>query len=75
MDWLVKMYKISDEVVKSIEYTMENWRVELTVGGKSLNEVKIQLLVFQGYALSPLILMLLEESLVHFAPFFCYLLI
>ena len=32
----LKMYKISSEVIKLIENTMENWRVELTRGGKSL---------------------------------------
>ena len=37
--WIIhflKMYKISDEVIKFIEKTMENWKVELTDGGKSL---------------------------------------
>ena len=36
------MYKISGEVIKFIKHTMENCRVKLTAGGKSLNEVKIQ---------------------------------
>ena len=31
----LKMYKISDEVINSIEKTMRNLRVKLTVGGKS----------------------------------------
>ena len=35
------MYKASSEVIKFIENTMENWRVELTDGGKNLTEVKI----------------------------------
>ena len=35
-----KMKKISDEVIKFIEETMKNWRVELITGGKSLAEVK-----------------------------------
>ena len=33
---------------------MKNWRVELTAGGKSLAEAKIQSRIFQGDALSPL---------------------
>ena len=37
----LKMYKISDEVIKFIEKTMTNWRMKLTAGGKSLTEVKI----------------------------------
>ena len=49
------MYKISDEVIKFIEKTRENWRVELTAGGKGLVEVKIQRRIFQGDALSPLL--------------------
>ena len=38
----LKMYKTSGEVIKFIENTMQNSRVELTVGGKSLTEEKIQ---------------------------------
>ena len=33
----------------------ENWSGELTAGGKSLAEVKIQRGIFQGYALLPLL--------------------
>ena len=49
------MYKISHEVIKSIDKTMKSWRVELTAGGKSLTETKIQRGIFQGDALSPLL--------------------
>ena len=38
----LKMYKISDEVIKFIVETMKNWTMELTVGGKSIAAVKIQ---------------------------------
>ena len=44
------MYKISNEVENFIEKTMKNWKVELTVGGKSLAEAKIQRGMFQGDA-------------------------
>ena len=43
--WIInclKMYKISGEVINFIEKTMKTWRVELTAGGKSLAETKIQ---------------------------------
>ena len=36
----LKMYKISGEVIKFIENTMKNWRMELTAGGNSLTGVK-----------------------------------
>ena len=36
-----KMYKISNEVIKFIKNTMENWRVELTAEGNSFTGVKI----------------------------------
>ena len=49
------MYKISGEVIKFIENTIEKWRVKLTVGGKSLTEVKIHWEMFQGDVLSPLL--------------------
>ena len=54
--WIInclKMYKISHEIINFIEKTMKNWRVELTAGGKSLAETKIQRGIFQGDALSP----------------------
>ena len=47
------MYKISDEVIKFIEKTMKTWKVELTAGGRSLAEAKIQRGIFQGDAISP----------------------
>ena len=50
----LKMYTISDELINFIKKTMKSWRVELTAGGKSLAEPKIQRGIFQGDALSPL---------------------
>ena len=44
----LKMYKISHEIINFNERTMKNWRVELTAGGKSLAEAKIQRGIFQG---------------------------
>ena len=52
----LKMYKISHEVINVIKKTMKTWRVELTAGGRSLAEAKIQRGIFQGNALSPLLL-------------------
>ena len=49
------MYKISHEVINFIEKTMKTWRGELTAEGRSLAEAKIQIGVFQGDALSPLL--------------------
>ena len=48
------MYKISHEVINFIEKTIQTWRVELTAGGRSLAETKIQRGIFQGDDLSPL---------------------
>ena len=59
------MYKISGEVIKFIEHTMDNWRVELKVGGKSLTEEKIQRGVFHGDALSPLLFVIAMMPLNH----------
>ena len=56
--WIInclKMYKISHETINFIEKTMKNWRVELKAGGKSLAETKIQWVIFQGDAQSPLL--------------------
>ena len=38
LDNSLKLFKISDEVMKFIKKIMKNWRVELTAGGKSLGE-------------------------------------
>ena len=43
--WIIdcqKMYKIFDEVVKFISETLKTWKVELTTGGTTLAEMKIQ---------------------------------
>ena len=44
---------------------MKNWRVELTTGGKSLAETKIQRGIFQGDALSPLLFVIAMMPLNH----------
>ena len=44
---------------------MKTWRVELTGGGRSLAETKIQSGIFQGDALSPLIFMTAIVPLNH----------
>ena len=44
---------------------MKTWRVELTVGGKSLAEIKIQRGIFQGYVLSPLLFIIAMMPLNH----------
>ena len=46
------MYKISDKVINFITEVVKNWKVELTIGGKSLAEVTVQGDVFQGDSLS-----------------------
>ena len=51
--WIIrclKMYKISDGIIKFIERTRENSIVELTAGSRSLTEVKIQSGISQGDA-------------------------
>ena len=53
--WIIdylKMFKISHEIINFIEKNMKNWRVELTAGGKSSAETKIQRRIFQRDALS-----------------------
>ena len=48
------MYKISHEVINFIEKTMKTWKVELTAGGRSLAEAKVQRGIFLGDAPSQL---------------------
>ena len=61
----LKIYKIPDQIVQFIEKTMQNWRVELKAGRKSLAEVKIQRGIFHGEALSPLLFVIAMMPLNH----------
>ena len=66
--WIInylKMYKISDEILNFIEKTMKTWRGELTAGGRSLAEAKIQRGIFQGDTLSPLLFIFAMMPLNH----------
>ena len=59
------MYKISDEVINFIEETMKTWRMELTVGEKSLAEAKIPRGIFRGDAILPLLVVIAMMLLTH----------
>ena len=66
--WIInylKTYKISDEVINFIKKTMNTWRVELTAGGRSFAEAKIQRGIFQGDALSLLLFIIAMIPLNH----------
>ena len=66
--WIIncpKMYKISDEVINIFEKTRKTCRVELTAGGRTLAEAKIQRGIFQGDALSPLLFVIYTMQLNH----------
>ena len=59
------MYKISDKVIDSIEKTMKTWKVELTAGGRSLTEAKVQRCIFQRDSISPLLFIITMILLNH----------
>ena len=61
----LKMYKISHEFIKFIEQTMNTWRVVMTAEGRSIAETKVQRGIFQGDALSPLLLIMAMMPLNH----------
>ena len=61
----LKMYKISDKVIKFIENTIENWNVEMIAGEKRLTEVKIQRGIFREDVLSPFLFVIVRVPLNH----------
>ena len=61
----LKMYKISHKVINFIDKTMKTWRVELTAAGSRLAEAKIQRVIFQIDALSPILFIIVMLSLNH----------
>ena len=62
--WIINS-QISPKTINFIEKTMKNWRDELTAGGKSLAETKIQREIFQGDILSPLLFLIAMMPLNH----------
>ena len=62
---ILKMFKISGEVIKFFENTIENWKVKQEVRGKSLTEVKIHWGIFQVDVLSPLLFVIVTMTLNH----------
>ena len=58
----LEFFKISGKVRNLLEYTMPQWRVELTSGGERLADVQIERRIFQGDRLSPILSVL---ALIH----------
>ena len=59
----LRMYKISNKVIKFITETIKKWKVKLTAGGTSSAGVKILSGIFQGYAPSPLLFVIAMKPL------------
>ena len=51
----LKILNVADNIRNMIEKSMRNWKVELTSGGETLGEVKINRVIFQGGSLSPIL--------------------
>ena len=66
--WIIhclKMYKISHKVINFIEKTMKTCKVELTTGGRSLAEAKVQRGILKGNALLTLLFIIVIMLLNH----------
>ena len=56
------LFEVADNIRNVIEKSMKNWKVELTSGGETLGEVKINRVIFQGDVLSPILFVI---TLIH----------
>ena len=59
--WIIeclKTYKVTEKVIKFSTKAMKNCKVELNAGGKHLGELIILRVIFQGNALSILLLVI-----------------
>ena len=56
------LFEVADNIRNVIEKSMKNWKVELTSGGETLGEVKINRGIFQGDGLSPILFVI---TLIH----------
>ena len=59
------MYKKTDKVINFITKAKKNWKVQLTVEGKTFSKLKIQKGIFQGDVLSPLLFVIAMMPLNH----------
>ena len=62
---ILKMNKISREVINFIDKTIKNWRVELTARGRNYAEAKIQRGIFQRDFLPPLLFVIVMMPFNH----------
>ena len=59
--WILEcmsIYGIAENVIQLMKGSMEQWKTELTAGGKTLGEVNIKRGIFQGDSLSPILFVL-----------------
>ena len=66
--WIIdslRMYKIFDKITKFITEAIKTRCIDLTPGGETLAEVKIQRGIFQGDAFSPLLFVIAMMPLDH----------
>ena len=63
---IIIMFKISNKCINFITKMMKNWKVELSGGGKTLSDVKIQRDILQGYTFSTL-LFVIEMMLLNYS--------
>ena len=50
-----KILKIANHIRNVIEKSMKNWKVELTLGGETLSEVKVNRSISQGGSVLPIL--------------------
>ena len=66
--WLVevlKSYKISNKIVRIIEYIIKNWNIDMFYGKRRIGNIKLNNGILQGDTMSPLLFIMCIDPIMN----------